>query len=37
MPAKTLIAWSSGKDSAWVLHEARRSGEYEIVGALTTP
>ena len=36
MPAKTLIAWSSGKDSAWALHEARRSGEYEIVGALTT-
>jgi uncharacterized protein (TIGR00290 family) len=36
MAAKTLIAWSSGKDSAWALHEARRSGEYEIVGALTT-
>lgn len=36
MPAKTLIAWSSGKDSAWALHEARRSGEHEIVGALTT-
>jgi uncharacterized protein (TIGR00290 family) len=36
MSAKTLIAWSSGKDSAWALHEARRSGEYEIAGALTT-
>ena len=36
MAAKTLIAWSSGKDSAWALFEARRSGEYEIVGALTT-
>ena len=36
MAAKTLIAWSSGKDSAWALHEARRSGEHEIVGALTT-
>ena len=36
MVAKTLIAWSSGKDSAWALHEARRSGAYEIVGALTT-
>jgi uncharacterized protein (TIGR00290 family) len=36
MAAKSLIAWSSGKDSAWALHEARRSGEYEIVGALTT-
>ena len=31
-----MIAWSSGKDSAWALHEARRSGEYDIVGALTT-
>src|SRR5438105_2786292 len=33
---KALIAWSSGKDSAWALHEVRRSGELEIVGALTT-
>src|SRR5215208_806392 len=33
---KALIAWSSGKDSAWALHEVRRSGDYEIVGALTT-
>jgi uncharacterized protein (TIGR00290 family) len=33
---KTLIAWSSGKDSAWALHEARRAGDYDIVGALTT-
>jgi diphthamide synthase (EF-2-diphthine--ammonia ligase) len=33
---KALIAWSSGKDSAWALHEARRAGEYNIVGALTT-
>jgi uncharacterized protein (TIGR00290 family) len=33
---KALIAWSSGKDSAWALHEARRTGDCEIVGALTT-
>jgi len=33
---RALIAWSSGKDSAWALHEARRAGNYEIVGALTT-
>lgn len=33
---RAWIAWSSGKDSAWALHEARRSGEFEIVGALTT-
>jgi uncharacterized protein (TIGR00290 family) len=36
MRAKALIAWSSGKDSAWALHEVRRSGDYDIVGALTT-
>lgn len=34
--AKALIAWSSGKDSAWALHEARVAGDFEIVGALTT-
>ena len=33
---KALIAWSSGKDSAWALHEARASGDFDIVGALTT-
>jgi uncharacterized protein (TIGR00290 family) len=33
---KALIAWSSGKDSAWALHEVRRTGHYEVVGALTT-
>jgi uncharacterized protein (TIGR00290 family) len=35
-PPQALIAWSSGKDSAWALHEVRRAGEYEVVGALTT-
>jgi len=33
---KALIAWSSGKDSAWSQHEARCSGAYDVVGALTT-
>jgi diphthamide synthase (EF-2-diphthine--ammonia ligase) len=33
---KALIAWSSGKDSAWALHEVRRAGTYDVVGALTT-
>jgi uncharacterized protein (TIGR00290 family) len=33
---KALIAWSSGKDSAWSLHEVRRTGAYDVVGALTT-
>jgi len=31
-----FISWSSGKDSAWALHEVRRAGDLEIVGALTT-
>ena len=33
---RALVAWSSGKDSAWALHETRRAGEIEVVGALTT-
>jgi len=33
---RTLLAWSSGKDSAWSLHLLRQQNEYEIVGLLTT-
>ena len=33
---KALISWSSGKDSAFALHEIRRTGEFDVVGALTT-
>jgi len=33
---KALIAWSTGKDSAWSLHLARQAGELDVVGALTT-
>jgi uncharacterized protein (TIGR00290 family) len=33
---KALIAWSSGKDCAFALHELRRAGGYDIVSALTT-
>ncbi len=36
MKKKTLVSWSSGKDSAWALHKLRQSGEYEIAGLLTT-
>jgi uncharacterized protein (TIGR00290 family) len=36
MKKKALISWSSGKDSAWMLHRLRQSGEYEIAGLLTT-
>ncbi|HEV7636440.1 MAG TPA: ATP-binding protein [Bradyrhizobium sp.] len=31
-----MISWSSGKDSAFALHEVRRDGELDVVGALTT-
>jgi diphthamide synthase (EF-2-diphthine--ammonia ligase) len=34
---RTLVSWSSGKDSAWSLHLLRQQNEYyEIVGLLTT-
>jgi len=33
---KALLAWSSGKDSAWSLHVLREQNEVEIVGLLTT-
>ena len=33
---KTLLAWSSGKDSAWTLHILRERGDVEVVGLLTT-
>lgn len=35
-PARAVIAWSSGKDSALALHRLRQSGELEVVAALTT-
>jgi uncharacterized protein (TIGR00290 family) len=33
---RTLLSWSSGKDSAWTLHVLRQQSEYEVVGLLTT-
>ncbi len=33
---KALISWSSGKDSAFALHEVRRAGQFDVVGAVTT-
>ena len=33
---RALVSWSSGKDSAFALHEVRRAGEIDIVGLLTT-
>jgi len=35
-PPKAVISWSSGKDSAYALHEARAAGLADIVGAVTT-
>lgn len=36
MRPKALVAWSSGKDSAWTLHVLRQQGEVDVVGLLTT-
>jgi uncharacterized protein (TIGR00290 family) len=33
---KALLAWSSGKDSAWALHALSARPEVEVVGLLTT-
>ena len=34
--AKCLISWSSGKDSAWLVHVLRAQADVEIGGLLTT-
>jgi uncharacterized protein (TIGR00290 family) len=36
MKKKILLAWSSGKDSAWALHVLRQQDEHEIAGLMTT-
>lgn len=36
MPKKTLMSWSSGKDSAWALHVLREESDVEVVGLMTT-
>jgi uncharacterized protein (TIGR00290 family) len=33
---KCMVSWSSGKDSAWMVHVLRRRGDVELAGALTT-
>lgn len=35
-PPKAYISWSSGKDSAFALYEARRQGLADVTGILTT-
>jgi uncharacterized protein (TIGR00290 family) len=36
MPAKTLLSWSGGKDSALALYEIQKAGDYSVAGLLTT-
>ncbi len=33
---KVLVSWSSGKDSAWMLHKLKQDPAVEIGGLLTT-
>ncbi len=35
MPKRTLLSWSSGKDSAWALHVLRQDPEIELAGLFT--
>jgi len=36
MKKKTLLSWSSGKDSAWALHLLRKNPEIDLVGLFTS-
>lgn len=33
---KTMVSWSSGKDSAWMVHVLRQQADIELAGLLTT-
>jgi uncharacterized protein (TIGR00290 family) len=33
---RTVVSWSSGKDSAWTLHRLRSQNDVELVGLMTT-
>ena len=33
---KAVMAWSSGKDSAYALHLVRQQGDFDVVALLTT-
>ena len=33
---KVLVSWSSGKDSAWLVHVLRQRGDIQLAGLLTT-
>ena len=36
MKPKCLVSWSSGKDSAWMVHVLRQRGDVQLGGLLTT-
>lgn len=36
MAKQTLLAWSTGKDSAWTLHRLHNDPRYQVVSLLTT-
>jgi uncharacterized protein (TIGR00290 family) len=36
VPVKTLVSWSSGKDSAWMVHILRQRADVQLGGLLTT-
>jgi uncharacterized protein (TIGR00290 family) len=36
MKKRTLLSWSSGKDSAWALYVLRQEADVEVVGLVTT-
>ncbi len=36
MRERAWVAWSSGKDAAWALHQVRAAGALEVTGLLTT-
>ena len=36
MARRTLLSWSSGKDSAWALRTLRQQGDVDVVGLVTT-
>lgn len=36
MRKRVMLAWSSGKDSAWMLHRLRRDPDVDIAGLFTT-
>lgn len=36
VPERVVVSWSSGKDSAWLVHVLRRDHDFELAGLLTT-